>query len=354
MNTLLEVSHVSVEFGVGRSRWGKRRGSLRALDDVSLTVEPGEFIGIVGESGSGKTTLARAIAGLVPLEQGAIALGGSTLGSERSAGDRRLIQMVFQDPASSLNPRRTVGSVLRELVRFHDVVPPSEVDEYCVELIESVGLAASMLDVTPGRLSGGQRQRVGIARALSIRPRLLICDESVSSLDVSLQASILLLLAELRVRLGLTIVFIAHDLAMVRAVCDRVAVMYLGRVVEVGPTEQLFAAPGHPYTEALLRAAPRLGRALSPTDEALPGESPSAINRPTGCSFRTRCRYVHDRCEVETPQFSGSQGVACHLGSVTHVGRPQHRNGDLVDSSPVDRPSDRTPKLAPFPEGPST
>lgn len=255
-DALLEVEGLSVTYGTASLlTWaGLRQAHAPAVNDVSLKVSRGEALGIVGESGCGKSTLARAIAGLVDVTAGEIRLDGSRLSTKRDRATRQRIQMVFQDPSSSLNPRRTVRQVLAELLVVHQLVPRSGLDERCEQLVGLVELPTSMLDVYPQSMSGGQRQRVGIARALALQPDLLIADEAVAALDVSVQASVLNLLARLRSELGLTLIFISHDLGVVRHVSDRVVVMYEGRVVEEQDTENLFAMPQHPYTRQLLAA----------------------------------------------------------------------------------------------------
>ncbi|MBO0818531.1 MAG: ABC transporter ATP-binding protein, partial [Actinobacteria bacterium] len=258
---LLAAHEVSVFFPVGSQVMARVQGEerrLRAVDGVDLDIRRGEALALVGESGSGKSTLALALCGLRPVDGGNITLNGKTVGASRSQADRRRVQMVFQDPYSSLNPRLTVGGVLRELLRVHHVVPRSQVSAESKRLLTLVGLPEEAVGAYPRQFSGGQRQRIAIARALALRPEVLIADEPVSALDVSVQATILNLLASLRAELGLSLLLISHNLAVVRHLCDRVAVMYLGRIVEVAPTEELFGAPRHPYTRGLLAAIPRL------------------------------------------------------------------------------------------------
>ena len=258
MTSALVVEGLRVEFPGPRSSPFGRREPLVAVDDVSLTVEKGEILGVVGESGSGKSTLARCVVGYHRPTAGRIVIDGVDVGPRRTREQLRSSQLVFQDPFAALNPSRTIGSMLAELLRVNPVVPARMVRERSAEVLASVGLNASYLDAYPGGLSGGQRQRANIARALVLEPRLLVADEVVSALDVSVQASVLNLLLDLRDRLGISILFISHNLAVVRQVCDRVAVMRAGRIVEHASVEQVFAAPQHEYTRQLLDAIPHL------------------------------------------------------------------------------------------------
>jgi oligopeptide transport system ATP-binding protein len=323
---LLTARGVSVAFRTGRSLTAaltRRDGRvLHAVDGVDLDLHRGEAVGLVGESGSGKSTLARALAGLLPTDRGEISLAGRRLPARRSRADHRRIQMVFQDPYSSLNPRMTVGGMLGELLRVHGVVPRNDVEQTSRSLLTMVGLDPGALTAYPRQFSGGQRQRVAIARALALRPDILIADEPVSSLDVSVQATILNLLRDLRADLGLTLLLIAHNLAVVRHLCDRVAVMYLGRIIEVAQTETLLRAPRHPYTQALISAIPRLSAATTSaaagSRPALAGDPPSPLRLPSGCRFRTRCPLAQPVCEREDPALTLSpddpgHSAACHF-----------------------------------------
>jgi oligopeptide/dipeptide ABC transporter ATP-binding protein len=316
---LLTASGVSVSFPVGSQLAARIRHEerlLRAVDGVDLEIRRGEALALVGESGSGKSTLAQALAGLLPADRGEIRFDGRPLPARRSRADRRRIQMVFQDPYSSLNPRLTVGGMLRELLRVHHVVPRRQVGAFSAELLTLVGLGEADLSAYPRQFSGGQRQRVAIARALALRPDVLVADEPVSALDVSVQATILNLLRDLRNDLGLTLLLISHNLAVVRHLCDRVAVMYLGRIVEVAPTEQIFSAPRHPYTRGLLAAIPRLAEnAADDRTPAMAGDPPSPLRIPAGCRFRTRCPMAQPRCEQEDPALAMSPGDPGHLAA---------------------------------------
>ena len=322
---LLSARGIAVYFPVGSqlaALLGGERRLLRAVDGVDLELARGEALALVGESGSGKSTLALALAGLRPVDDGQITFDGRRMPARRSRADLRRIQMVFQDPYSSLNPRLTVGGMLRELLRVHHVVPAREVAGYSRELLRLVGLDEDALRAYPRQFSGGQRQRVAIARALALRPDVLVADEPVSALDVSVQATILNLLRDLRAELGLTLLLISHNLAVVRHLCDRVAVMYLGRIVEVAPTEQLFSDPRHPYTRGLLAAIPRLADG-APAEQwaasvagggpAVAGDMPSALRIPEGCRFRTRCPIAQEICAIADPALtSAGSGVAHH------------------------------------------
>ncbi|MDR1798714.1 MAG: ATP-binding cassette domain-containing protein [Bifidobacteriaceae bacterium] len=259
--TILDVQDVTVEFPV---RTARGTSHMKALKSVSLQVERGQILGLVGESGSGKSTLARVVIGLQEANEGVVTFEGQVMGRRRTTAQRRGIQMVFQDPWASLNPQLTAQQLLSELLRVHKVVPKDRVAARCAELMDMVQLPTTSLNAKPGAMSGGQRQRVAIARALALEPRLLIADEAVAALDVSVQAGIINLIADLSRDLNLTVLFIAHDLAVVRTLCQRVAVIYLGRIVEQAPTQALFATPLHPYTQALLSAVPRMDGRINP------------------------------------------------------------------------------------------
>jgi oligopeptide transport system ATP-binding protein len=295
----------------------RQRPALRAVDGVDLEIAPGEVLGLVGESGCGKSTLGRCIVGLEEPTAGELRFEGAPLGAKRERALRRRIQIVFQDPYASLNPRMTVRQTLSEILKFHSMVPPEAVENRCRELLELVGLGARALDAHPRQFSGGQRQRVSIARALALQPELLVADEPVSALDVSVQATVLNLLEDLRERLGLTLLLIAHNMAVVRHVCDRVSVMYLGRIVESAPTAELFSNPRHPYTQGLLRAVPRLAPHRRTTAAAVVGDPPSPIDVPSGCRFHPRCPIAQEPiCSADDPQLEGrgaDHTAACHF-----------------------------------------
>jgi len=297
---------------------------------VSLSLAANETLGIVGESGSGKSTLAKAIVRLVEPDAGSIRFRGQEVLSadrEQLRRIRRLVQLVYQDPYSSLNPRLTIGEAIMEPALVHKLVDKGGREQRLAELLDQVGLARKLAGRRPRALSGGQRQRVAIARALATQPEVLIADEVTSALDVSIQAQILNLLTEMQRELGLTMIFISHNLPLVGHVADDVAVMYLGRIVEYGPTAQVFSRPAHPYTAALLAAQPARER-RERKKEAVKGEIPSALSIPTGCRFRTRCPLAQPICEAIDPprvDVSASHGSWCH---VMPVARPEPASGD--------------------------
>jgi peptide/nickel transport system ATP-binding protein len=318
---LLEIINVSKRFSVGTrfSKQGQR--IVHALDDVSLSVMPGETLGLVGESGCGKSTLGRCIVRLYELSSGTLKLSGSdisTLPMREMRPLRKRLQMVFQDPSASLNPRRRVRDLIAEPLRVHSKLSVAQIDARVAELLDVVGLKPDHAMRYPHEFSGGQRQRIGIARAIALHPELIVLDEPVSALDVSVQAQIINLLADLQERLNLTYVFIAHDLSVVRQVSTRVAVMYLGSIVELGHAEDVIATPSHPYTKALVSAVPIPDPACAAARYriVLAGDVPSPIDPPSGCRFHTRCPIAQSRCRIERPKLEerlpGRQ-VACHF-----------------------------------------
>ena len=322
-NVLISAEDVSKQFALPQSIIGRLSGqpplAVHALSGVSFSLNRGETLGIVGESGCGKSTLARCLIRLFDCDGGKVLFEGQDIaaltGPARRAFNRR-VQMIFQDPYSSLNPRMTVRQVLTEALSVHKMRPRAEIPARIDELLDLVRLTRDSADRYPHEFSGGQRQRIGIARALAVEPEVLVADELVSALDVSVQAQVVNLLLQLQEQLQLTVVFVAHDLRLVRHISHRVAVMYLGRIVELGPTESLFSAPRHPYTKALLDAAPELDPEHRSTAVAARGEIPSPIHPPAGCAFNTRCPLAFDRCRTERPaladRVAGHQ-AACHL-----------------------------------------
>ncbi|MFI5019030.1 MAG: ABC transporter ATP-binding protein [Dongiales bacterium] len=317
---LLKANDVKTHFRVGRSVIPGQQKTVYAVDGVSLEVWPGETLGLVGESGCGKSTLGRCLMRLYEITDGQILLDGvdiSHLGARQLRPHRRQMQMVFQDPYASLNPRRRIGDLVAEPMRIHGRLGRAEIDRRLKELMGLVGLHPDHLNRFPHEFSGGQRQRIGVARALALEPRLIVADEPVSALDVSIQAQIVNLLADLQERLALTYIFIAHDLSVVRQVSSRIAVMYLGAIVETGPTDLVYGHPAHPYTEALISAVPvpELDRPVKRERIVLTGDVPSPMNPPAGCRFNPRCRYATDRCRAERPilrPLPDGRQVACH------------------------------------------
>jgi peptide/nickel transport system ATP-binding protein len=297
---------------------GRKPEIVRAVDSVSLAIAPGEVVGLVGESGCGKSTLGRVAAGILEPSEGVVRFRGADVaglgGAERRAADLA-IQMIFQDPMSSLNPRMRVIEIVGEAPVVHGLVDARQVEDYVAQAFRRVGLDPATMRRYPHQFSGGQRARIGIARALAVKPTALVCDEATAALDVSIQAQVLNLFMQLRGDLNLTYLFVSHDLGVVAHISDRVAVMYLGRIVELGESEELFRAPNHPYTQALLAEVPRL-EAKKKSFAALKGEIPSPLNPPTGCHFHPRCPHAMARCAAEAPTLKpigAGRWSACHL-----------------------------------------
>lgn len=322
MSVLLDVQDLTVRFALPRPKLFAERPYLEAVRQVSFRLEAGKALGIVGESGSGKTTTAMAAIRLVDAAGGKVLFDGADLlqlAPEDMRQKRRNVQLIFQDPYSSLNPRARVADIVREPMDLMEIGTMEERQARVVELFRLVGLRPDQLNLFPHQFSGGQRQRISIARALTTNPKLLVCDEPVSALDVAIQAQILNLLAKLKAELGLSYLFISHDLGVVRHVCDDVAVMYLGKIVEQAPKGALFDAPLHPYTQALLAAAPSLARRKSAgyvRPLKIAGDPPSPINPPKGCAFAERCPKAQEVCRAVPPVLEhkgGAAAVACHF-----------------------------------------
>ncbi len=315
---LLEINGLKQYFPVKRESLFQPKQEVKAVDDISFTLYEGETLSIVGESGCGKSTTGRAILQLDKPTAGIIKYKGSDLTSLSKKDLRKMrgdIQVIFQDPYASLNPRQTVRKILKEAMTIQKVLPPSQQEPRMKELLDYVGLPLASLDRLPHEFSGGQRQRIGIARALAVNPKVIICDEAVSALDVSIQAQILNLLKRLQKELQLTYLFISHDLSVVRHISDRVMVMYLGKLVEVGSKHQLFREPQHPYTKALLSAIPVADFSVKRKERIiLKGDVPSPLNPPSGCKFHTRCLLATDLCKAELPPMIGNDGhfSRCH------------------------------------------
>ena len=314
---LLQVEGLVKHFPVRRGLFGRVSAAVRAVDGVDLQIGAGQTLGVVGESGCGKSTLGRLVLRLIEPTAGRVLFDGRDLGRLDAAAlraQRRAMQIIFQDPYSSLNPRMTVGQILAEPLMLHGLHQGRQ-RERVAELLHTVGLAPDHAQRYAHEFSGGQRQRIGIARALAVEPSLIVCDEAVSALDVSVQAQVVNLLQDLQRRFGLAYLFIAHDLAVVKHIATQVAVMYLGRIVEVGDKAALFAAPRHPYTQALLSAIPLPEPGLQRQRVLLAGDVPSPLKPPPGCHFHTRCIHARPRCAQQAPRLEGDAGqrVACHF-----------------------------------------
>jgi oligopeptide transport system ATP-binding protein len=316
---LLDVKHLKKHFPIKGGVFSKTIGYVYAVDDINFTLEKGETLGLVGESGCGKSTTGRTILRLIEPTDGAIYFEGQDITNlDKSAmrALRREMQIIFQDPYASLNPRMTVGSIIGEPLEIHKIAKGSEKEERVASLLQKVGLRAEDMRKYPHEFSGGQRQRIGIARALALNPKLIVCDEPVSALDVSIQAQVINLLEDLQAEFGLSYLFIAHNLNVVEHISDRVAVMYLGQIVELASDEELYKNPQHPYTEALLSAVPIPDPTVKKKRIILEGDVPSPINPPKGCHFHTRCMYKDKICEEVEPEFKdigGGHWVACHF-----------------------------------------
>lgn len=318
-DVILKVEHLKKYFPVRTGVFGQHLQYVRAVDDISFKVRTGHTVGIVGESGCGKTTMGRTILRLYSVTGGDVMFNGMDLGRMKARALRKIrpqIQMIFQDPYSSLSPRLTVGEIIGEAVRQHKIVPKNEYKEYIFHIMQRCGLQPQYFERYPHEFSGGQRQRICIARSLALKPKLIICDEPVSALDVSIQAQIINLLKELQERDKLAYIFISHDLSVVEHISDEVGVMYLGSMMEYGPTDAIFASPLHPYTEALFSAVPVPDPDYQMKRIILKGDIPSPANPPSGCKFHTRCEKCMDICHNVAPEFkeyAPGHFVACHL-----------------------------------------
>jgi peptide/nickel transport system ATP-binding protein/oligopeptide transport system ATP-binding protein len=319
MTVVLEARDLVKHFVAKRSAFGRTLATVKAVDGVSLTLKESETLAMVGESGCGKSTLGRLVMRLIEPTSGRILLGGqdvSHLSDRAFRPHRRAIQLIFQDPFASLNPRMTVGEILAEPLMLHAIVPRHERNGRVQQLLNLVGLQPHQAARYPHEFSGGQRQRIVIARALAVEPKVIVCDEAVSALDVSIRAQILNLLDDLQARLGIAFIFISHDLGVVKHVSDRIAVMYLGRIVETGPAEQVFMEPQHPYTRALLSAIPVASPAARRERRILQGDVPSPVDPPPGCHLHTRCPYAAEICRRDRPALEeddAGHAAACHF-----------------------------------------
>ena len=313
--TILETRHLKTYFPVKGGIFYSVREYIKAVNDVTVAVHAGEIVSIVGESGCGKSTLGLSVLGLAPVTSGEIYLAGNEMkitNIDSWKPFRKDFQIIFQDPFTSLNPRHTIFRILSEPLLVHNICSRKDVKEGVAILLEQVGLSSDYMERFPHAFSGGQRQRIAIARSIGVRPKLIVCDEVASALDVSVQAQIIRLLMKLREKMGLSLLFITHDLSLVKAISDRVYVMYLGKILEIEPTAVLFETPQHPYTKALLEAIPTLNRSKRP--KILEGEVPSPVNLPRGCLFQTRCRYKKERCMEQHPDLDprNKGKVACY------------------------------------------
>ena len=322
---LVEVKNLKMHFPIYGGLLRRQVGAVKAVDDVSFDIYEGETLGVVGESGCGKSTCGRAVLRLYDITEGSIKIDGTEIGTMSQPMLRKLrpkMQMVFQDPQASLNPRMTVAAIIAEPLEEHGKLTGKERLNRVYELMDAVGLNRNFANRYPHAFSGGQRQRIGIARALALNPKFIVCDEPIAALDVSIQAQVVNLLEELQEKFGLTYMFISHDLSMVKHIADRVAVMYLGKIVELAPRDALYTKPLHPYTEALMSAVPEPDPAIEERVERiiLKGDVPSPANPPKGCNFSTRCPKVMDICRQIDPEFREAEPghfVACHLHDAT-------------------------------------
>lgn len=319
MSELLTVKDLHKAFLVSSRRPGAPKQFLKAVDGVSFTIESGEALGLVGESGCGKSTVGKLLLRLIEPDQGMIRFDGKTITAmsrHQMIAVRRDMQMIFQDPFSSLNPRMRVGEIIGEPLTVHGLAHGDAIRKHVLDLMQTVGLSPQYYDRYPHEFSGGQRQRIGIARSLAVKPRLVVADEPVSALDLSIQAQIINLIKDLQTEFGLTYLFISHDLGVIEHVCDKVAVMYLGKIVEFSSVDTLYSQPKHPYTEALLNAVPIPDPSRSRKKTVLKGEIPSPINPPSGCHFHPRCPYAKDICKTEAPALldhGAGHLSACHF-----------------------------------------
>jgi oligopeptide transport system ATP-binding protein len=335
---LIDVRGLHKYFPIRAGLFSRHVGDVKAVDGVSFTIDAGETLGLVGESGSGKTTIGRMLTHLLPSTSGEIFYNGSDITKMKGAHIRSLrreIQIIFQDPFASLNPRMSVGDIIAEPLRIHGIARGKAARDRVKELLQLVGLRPYSANRYPHEFSGGQRQRVGIARALAVDPKFIVCDEPVSALDVSIQAQVINLLEDLQQQLGLTYLFIAHDLSVVRHISTRVAVMYVGKLVELSARDELYARPLHPYTQALLSAIPIPDPAIERRRAriVLSGDIPSPVSPPSGCRFHTRCPVAFDRCATEEPAFNdygGGHFAACHWVEEHGGQAPDLTNGPVV------------------------